>query len=815
MDLFAWNQTYRIWVCKTCEHGVPPRGISGHLGSKNHRDHITARTGKQRAAAAQEAWSVDPWDPHVEPFRPPPPDSLPLPELPVYMGWGCLEDGCDSYAVRTPQSMRQHRYRDHGIRCRLGRPDPSKPSQQPALRPVSCQRFFPTGRGSSYFIVTPTVQVQRARHVLEMSEAEFVQTQVADALQRSDRLTRADEEVAPTHSDPTEYSPWLELTRWPEYVRGHAFRDLAMLAALPDPTAEPILQAVEQSVQRLVQAAFDSITSYRINEFDQVKINSFLQRQGVWDRPIHIRLRPKTYRRYQQIWVRLISFVIRTSRPNQAIDLKHQPTTRQLEAVDRIDQFAQQLLGLEIENGLESLDAVESPAQELGPSSGPKGTRKSSPAQRAMAQLDRACLDLSIALLDHELRGDLFESPLIGFMATIGVDVPNQTYRDPSSYTGHLSGLVKISQMLVAQRAVQLADDGEVEHPGDALDRMRERFLMFGVHAPFGWITRLRAYGKKIQNTTTSIGYINWNDDHDALSYRELHLTMDGLRRFVRVEVELAQYDLERLFLLSEDDEREGVVPELPLHRLADDPVNNKRGWNFLQDPRNQAILPTTGQQWLLQRVLMSESLRKEFTEVQRSDSSVIWRPHAVKEYLKLVDRFLQRLLLLVFMTGGQPPRGTELLALRHRNTPEGRHRNIFIEHGLVSTVTAYSKSQRVTNTTKLIHRYLPQAVSELLVYYLWLILPFTEAVTMLSQGKDRMNQSPFLWPYDKGHWDPARLGIILKQEAAAQLQTRINVLSWRHVAIGISRMHLKCGGFKRDYGVEDQVVDQQAGHGS
>jgi hypothetical protein len=69
---------------------------------------------------------------------------------------------------------------------------------------------------------------------------------------------------------------------------------------------------------------------------------------------------------------------------------------------------------------------------------------------------------------------------------------------DLYSYTSYLSGLVKMAQMLVALRAVREAEVGQVSHPADALDRMRERFLLFGVRGPFGWITRLRTYGKKI-----------------------------------------------------------------------------------------------------------------------------------------------------------------------------------------------------------------------------------------------------------------------------------------------------------------------------
>lgn len=60
--------------------------------------------------------------------------------------------------------------------------------------------------------------------------------------------------------------------------------------------------------------------------------------------------------------------------------------------------------------------------------------------------------------------------------------------------------------------------------------------------------------------------------------------------------------------------------------------------------------------------------------------------------YLEWRDQFLERLLLLIHITAGQPARGTELLSLRHRNTVYGRHRSIFIENGLVATVANYHK---------------------------------------------------------------------------------------------------------------------------
>ena len=256
-------------------------------------------------------------------------------------------------------------------------------------------------------------------------------------------------------------------------------------------------------------------------------------------------------------------------------------------------------------------------------------------------------------------------------------------------------------------------------------------------------------------------------------------------------------------------------MPELPLHRLTDDPVNNRRGWNFLKHPANRAALPTTGERWMLDRILASDALRKDFVQLRRSDATIVWSKGLLEAYLDWVDEFLERLLLLVHITGGQPARATELISIRHCNTPEGRHRNIFVEHGLIGIVTTYHKSQSVTNSIKLIHRYLPRAVSELLVYYLWLIRPFSEQARMFASDGSSCVRSAFLWPAQRGHWEATRLGTVLRKQGEAYLHTKLNVLSWRHVAVGISRVHLKCGGFKRDYGGDDPILDEQAAHGS
>jgi hypothetical protein len=181
-------------------------------------------------------------------------------------------------------------------------------------------------------------------------------------------------------------------------------------------------------------------------------------------------------------------------------------------------------------------------------------------------------------------------------------------------------------------------------------------------------------------------------------------------------------------------------------------------------------------------------------------------------------------------MTSGQPARGTELTSLQYCNSAHGRRRNIFVKNGLVTFVTFCHKGYSITNSTKVIHRYLPQEVSELLVYYLWLVLPFYRQRKLLALNSKEL-ASPYLWAAKESresslppqfkkatrlpHWDSSRLSNVLQQEFKAYLNTTANITLWRHAAIAISRKHLGGLKFKRDYGSEPAPtwVAEQTGH--
>ncbi|KAJ5200873.1 hypothetical protein N7472_006077 [Penicillium cf. griseofulvum] len=140
------------------------------------------------------------------------------------------------------------------------------------------------------------------------------------------------------------------------------------------------------------------------------------------------------------------------------------------------------------------------------------------------------------------------------------------------------------------------------------------------------------------------------------------------------------------------------------------------------------------------------------------------FRTTAIRSYLRAVVRFREKLSIAVHITSRQPSQAPKLLSVRYRNT-ETAHRNIFIEDRLIVIATSYHKGFYTRNDTKLIHRYLPRKVGELLA---------------LDPSTGRV-------------WSSSRFREALCNKSAIGLHGHtLNISSYRDIAIGISRRFLR-----------------------
>lgn len=263
--------------------------------------------------------------------------------------------------------------------------------------------------------------------------------------------------------------------------------------------------------------------------------------------------------------------------------------------------------------------------------------------------------------------------------------------------------------------------------------------------------------------------------------------------------------------------------------------------------------------------------LQRQAEWVSDARATVPYQETAVRRYGKLVERFREGLLATMHMLGGMPARAWEILEIRHTNTAHGGARNVMVDRGMVMFVTLYHKNYRSAEQVKVIHRYLPREVGELVVWYLWLVLPFWQQVQGMMTGGDR--PSAFLWadevvgqagePVEPGAvepgavepvepvepdrpdnpddvdaagpggapgrqqptrerpWTPDRMRRIMQQQSARYLGTQVGISAWRQIAVAISNRYLNKafgqdaghGGDEEDEDEADNMADLQAGH--
>ena len=76
-------------------------------------------------------------------------------------------------------------------------------------------------------------------------------------------------------------------------------------------------------------------------------------------------------------------------------------------------------------------------------------------------------------------------------------------------------------------------------------------------------------------------------------------------------------------------------------------------------------------------------------------------------------------MLILVHVTGGQPEKSPEILNIRYNNITVGKIRNLFIKNGLFYFITLYYKGYGQNGKYRIIQRYVPRKVKELILRYL------------------------------------------------------------------------------------------------
>jgi hypothetical protein len=761
---------YRVFACRQCRFCPVPQQLLTHLNAYHSLIPVLIR--HQIVEYVRQLPDVA-WQ--LQDVRYPAREQPRIPELSIYYNsFLCLGQNKDATPCQRIydriSAIQRHCKQDHGWvneQTRGGNARGKHPETPNRMweSGQSYQEFFRYAQWRRRFVVeknahTPTTTANQVDDIVQRGEDMLAQHLAAvQEYRKQQTMESADHRY--------NANVWLKRAGWTDHLSMYKPHELEVMIVKPqkapitadegnsvpstgmDTTAasadeernesENMLwsacQATVRMIRRAQLACHPRVTGYHALEY----VNRRETGHHTNEKPFYGQQMVKTIRKYRRHWTRILCYIWRTH-DQQDPKPPYRLTTHQRQCWR---QFR---------------EAIESSYRR--------------PQQRGrQRELGDACLAWWISLLDHPLDDHHYDNAMVSGSAVLGWN-PNDgdkgVWRSPRDYPPVLSGIVSVARMLVVFQAHRLREReiAEMRQAGEDEDTIREqapshfslvqgmvhRFMTLtefgGQPTPFNWWLRLRTFGMQIRMNMPEEGMISWR--RDEIQCGSVRFTMAQLRSMMHGLVSRLRRILCEDLLMLKAVPRKGKrwndlegMPPLDLSVLHDNPSNFQDEWSFLKDPRNS--FSVDGQAWLYGRVLREAGLRYRFIEAtSKGDGSLRWRPRAVQKLFAVATGWKRDLLVAVHMSGGGVARGSEIITIRHRNDRTSNGRGIFLSDGMVDLVTMYHKGEGHTSRPKIIHRFPPEEVGELLVYYLWLVQPFLEIMQMYCHNQKTFG--PWLW---------------------------------------------------------------------
>lgn len=753
MDQITYIPSLCVIICKTCHTGV----LGGSLRSHLHQfPHNIPMQSEEIRAAVQWVQSLD----HIRNSKDlsklplPIPLSSALPDLGQARldGFKCIvELSCHKICPKLKE-MSRHLRESHNISIycsKKGRPakGAAKEVSSPYFRSrVTYQRLFPTGPRSEYFEVSPEA---------EPAKPSDQEVPIKDFYSNRSLLIQKDANLMEQPDQFTQPSPWLDrlgcvthlqdFADKKEFLRGLISLNLDLSPGGFEDSDDFIYLMVFKVLDQLVWEAQGLI--YR----QEVPLNARFE-VARYDlntasrKPFNFRHKQETKRRYANITKQLIVYTLR------CLGLDN-PAERPPFKVSRQQQKAYDDL-MEVADELEEQWKVA------------QGQLSDRILAQLLEDLKRETLRLFMTILRQQTKDSEHESIMVSFLSVLSI-APDGSWHQYDAFTPWLSGLVAISRLFILKEAHLIrwnaieagvarglsAEEAELNAPGilSLVERRTSQCMLSstpGAEAtPMQYVLRLRSYGIAAKSNTAAPGYISW-DGLDLL-FKGIRLSLPNLAQLLQSALTAARQVLFRDLLFQQDysvlDAQPATIPAIPWGKLQDNANNDALGYGVADSLYE--VAGEDSKTWLISRIWTTPELKVRWYP----NSTTASAPPSItvlSGYLELVDQMLEHLLFLIHLSAGLPARSTEILTIRHRNTAAGGIRNIFIDRGLVMIIIGIHKSLSQSQRLKVIHRFLPQEVGTLLIYYLWLIVPFCEGVlsNLPCNSDQERTLSPFLW---------------------------------------------------------------------
>jgi superfamily II DNA or RNA helicase len=757
---FCYIQEFKVLICR--KHNTAVQSLEKHLRTKH------SVTVAERRAITEKYSTL--WIKKPEEVALPPSIRHPFQVLGTPLdAFQCEYNDC-THITKNFSLLKAHCYRRHNISW-LG-------DTETLFKKVKVQTFFNAGGLQRYFVVHA---LEESRASVSDGEKAEVDTLLSEWKSTQERH-EAEMQVMDAEIAKTDKTGWFNRTGWPQHFAKRNLKHLAHAIRLPD-RDETKLHRAAHAVELLIEQSVAGLST--LGRETRRWLRS-AQREEVDQRPLARLQNPESQATYAAYYVKFVCYFLRI-----IADEERRAESSSDSSEDETISSSSSSSSSSDQSRSRMPDLLKD-AREIFPWQG----RQKELGENLWQVLDEndektavnALLQVLASFVLTKTGDDPFSSGLIHFLAVLGIDAEMERLRTAKNYSYMLAGVVYCTRVIAAETLLPSAEREQQsdEHRNMFILKRRE-YLADGSFSPMSEMLSLLAYGKHVAMNAGNSGNAFWSKDKKIfhLNGRPIHISrFQQMAQDVITEAEDMLW--QDLFWMIDQEERFIVK----LDKIVDDVTFTKRGISFVSAEENGL---KDGLQWMLSRVMQSTEGRKF-----RSKEGA-WNIKKVRQYLRRIDRFLELALFGVHVASGQPGRGTEITTIRHKNSML-QDRNIFVVDGQVMTVVRYHKSQSQWDKPKVVPRFLPWRLGQVMAMYLAYLQPFHEYLTVqvLGGGFDE-----YVWADQHGPWDTGRLTRIISRETAKRLGVKLTTLDYRHTAVGIGRV-LVGEAFGRGY--EDEI---------
>ncbi len=532
-DIICYEAEYKVLICRQHQYAV--RNLHDHL-----RDKHTTIGIEQRRAIVEEHMQHELQKPGK--VRQPPALGPPIPALgqPV-KALQCSDEACGHISINR-KTMQQHCNRTHGWRHSTA--DPKHWNR------VHVQTFFTSGGFRRYFVVQipgssndehndeRNNENQPARASVAPEDADAGDTAIirrewADARKKHQReLELADETIAKT-----DRTGWFNRAGWPEHLAGRNLKHLAHASRLPDRNeralkraCEVVDQAIEQSVAGLASLAHETRRWLRSAKREEIDVRPMARLQN-----------PESQGRYAGYMKWFVCYCLRIAAA--ARDLDEEEEGSRLLSQDNNRRAPPNSSDVESEDE-EKEEEEENPLRDARELFLWHGNQRELAVDMWQAldtgeEDDRTLVLRMLSLLEsfifQTVGNEPFRSPLVHFLAVLGIDEQMGRLRTADNYSFMLAGVVYCVRVLGVEI---LLPSSQRKHQGEAereyFLQQRQKFLTDGSYSAMSTMINLLAYSKYITLNKSNEDSVQWSADQRVLYLHGRLIVISRFRRMVQ-----------------------------------------------------------------------------------------------------------------------------------------------------------------------------------------------------------------------------------------------------------------------------------------